>query len=147
MFFALTIPGLWYTIHFTYCILIGIIYAALSLAVILVGIKATLTDPTDQNVVYERKMRKLGQEVVDADLEYFCDVCDSFVSDRSKHCGDCNRCVDLFDHHCKWLNNCVGAKNYKEFLILISIVLVQSIVFNFNNFLAIILCIFKNSEF
>lgn len=33
------------------------------------------------------------------------------------------RCVELFDHHCKWLNNCIGAKNYFEFYLLLLLLL------------------------
>ena len=41
--------------------------------------------------------------------------CD-YSNDQSRHCRLCDKCVDVFDHHCKWLNNCVGRKNYRYFL-------------------------------
>ena len=43
----------------------------------------------------------------------------------SKHCRACDKCVLHFDHHCKWLNNCVGAKNYHSFFVLVFAVFVQ----------------------
>ncbi|KAM4569078.1 palmitoyltransferase ZDHHC11 isoform 1-T2 [Fundulus diaphanus] len=41
-----------------------------------------------------------------------CYLCDVKVGPKVKHCGVCNKCVEGFDHHCKWLNTCVGQRNY-----------------------------------
>lgn len=60
-------------------------------------------------------------------FEFICQLCKTHVHNRTKHCGECNRCVAVFDHHCKWLNNCIGELNYKWFMALITIYLTQQI--------------------
>lgn len=54
-----------------------------------------------------------------------CHLCNITTdSKRTKHCSICNKCIVRFDHHCKWLNNCIGARNYTAFLVcLISAIL------------------------
>lgn len=47
-----------------------------------------------------------------------CHICNIRASGpQTKHCRMCNKCVERFDHHCKWLNQCVGARNYVAFLV------------------------------
>jgi palmitoyltransferase ZDHHC1/11 len=46
-----------------------------------------------------------------------CHLCNiKTSSQRTKHCAVCNKCIEKFDHHCKYLNQCVGKRNYIPFL-------------------------------
>ncbi|XP_071724374.1 probable protein S-acyltransferase 14 [Rutidosis leptorrhynchoides] len=47
----------------------------------------------------------------------YCRKCNQLKPPRCHHCSVCGRCVLKMDHHCVWVVNCVGALNYKQFLL------------------------------
>ena len=49
----------------------------------------------------------------------FCMICNNFKPERCHHCSTCQQCVLVMDHHCQWLNNCIGFKNRKIFILLL----------------------------
>ncbi|KAJ6320149.1 hypothetical protein OIU76_005633 [Salix suchowensis] len=51
------------------------------------------------------------------DRRVFCNYCQNGKPPRCHHCSVCQRCVLKMDHHCVWVVNCVGARNYKFFLL------------------------------
>eukprot|EP00421_Protoceratium_reticulatum_P066494 CAMPEP_0168409216 /NCGR_PEP_ID=MMETSP0228-20121227/27070_1 /TAXON_ID=133427 /ORGANISM="Protoceratium reticulatum, Strain CCCM 535 (=CCMP 1889)" /LENGTH=307 /DNA_ID=CAMNT_0008422923 /DNA_START=62 /DNA_END=985 /DNA_ORIENTATION=+ len=50
------------------------------------------------------------------------------LAPRTKHCRQCDKCVDGFDHHCLWLNTCVGAKNYRPWVVFVMLLFLWVVV-------------------
>lgn len=85
----------------------------ITIGLIVAGLIATKSSPTNNPYI---------QYSVDDSMpaiQFYCTACNLHVRETAKHCGQCKRCVENFDHHCIWLNNCISKKNYKEFLVTI----------------------------
>ena len=50
-------------------------------------------------------------------MDYICVYCENLRPENADHCNYCNRCVQKFDHHCLFVDNCLGYKNHKYFLL------------------------------
>ena len=129
-------------------VFISLVYVILTILVIVYAFIAMIIDPTDPRVIYETQWKLKGQEPKDADdLIYYCDVCESFVHERTKHWGDCNRCCESFDHHCIWLNNWVGKSNYKYFIILVIILKIQTWISVWFSFITLLTVMINTDSF
>lgn len=45
----------------------------------------------------------------------YCHICGVLRDRKTEHCGDCNVCIEGFDHHCPWIGKCVGKDNLTAF--------------------------------
>jgi len=49
----------------------------------------------------------------------FCAVCRIHKPPRTYHCSKCSSCVRGFSHHCFLVNNCIGKRNYRYFILMV----------------------------
>ena len=108
-------------------------------------------DPADQNlrrldskrVVPEFDRQRFAHVIEDG----YCHLCTIHISSlRTKHCSICNKCVGHFDHHCKWLNQCIGKRNYKWFFAAVITAIIMSLFFIITNVLIIVFHNYESQE-
>ncbi|OHT15289.1 zinc finger protein DHHC domain containing protein [Tritrichomonas foetus] len=71
-----------------------------------------LTEDWNKNHPNE-KFTSTNQE----DEKLFCDKCKITRPPRAHHCKECKKCVILFDHHCVFVDNCIGYRTLRPYLV------------------------------
>lgn len=67
-------------------------------------------------------------------LKSICPWCVNYVGPHTTHCSLCNKCIDYQEFHDKYVNNCIGKKNfglYINFLYFITFVFVFKFLISF----------------
>ena len=102
---------------YMYSTINGIVFSLLVFLALASHCWATLTDPGAVPKGNATKEFIESLQLKSGQVLYNCPKCCSIKPDRAHHCRVCKRCIRKMDHHCPWINNCVGEKNQKYFVL------------------------------
>ncbi|XP_066501036.1 palmitoyltransferase ZDHHC12-A [Hoplias malabaricus] len=77
-----------------------------------------LSDSESQSTLeYDEEQEKMLPHSERSQGHRRCGYCLLLQPMRARHCKECKQCVRRYDHHCPWIENCVGERNHKWFLL------------------------------
>ncbi|KAJ8285752.1 hypothetical protein GJAV_G00030530 [Gymnothorax javanicus] len=105
------------------------LFAFLVLVSVLLYFAVSLMDPgfvlSDSDVKFTLGVDEEAQEMIPRSSKALrhrrCGYCLLQQPMRAKHCQNCKHCVRRYDHHCPWINNCVGERNHRWFVLYLCI--------------------------
>ena len=79
--------------------------------------------------------KKIDEKIVEnkKDKYMYCNICKNWVTKESntRHCSQCNICIEGHHHHCSWTSKCIGKNNLYYFYFLICWTVVIIIYYTF----------------
>ena len=77
--------------------------------------------------------------------ERYCKTCKIMRPPKASHCRECDFCVKGFDHHCFFVGNCIGIRNWGNFINFLFFTSIQ-IIYRMSVSIVAVSLIFKGND-
>lgn len=112
---------------FWYSVVNGVIFNCLAVLALSSHLRTMLTDPGAVPRGNATKEYMDSLQLKPGEVIYKCPKCCCIKPERAHHCSICKRCIRKMDHHCPWVNNCVGEKNQRFFVLFTMYIALSSV--------------------